>query len=196
MSRAAFHVRAVELDDADGLSALWQPTIGRAGQHEVTRHDVPSTIRKVLAGDKERIIVAEVGGCIVGAVYLRIGPLMPLTSDQSVFISLLKVQEEFRKRGVARGLMDAAVTWAEENGVAHVVSISGGASRDASRFLARLGLTQAATVRVAPTAALRARLPLEVSAMVRGAPVQRTVGQRNLGQVLAARRSMRRSGAV
>jgi GNAT superfamily N-acetyltransferase len=196
MSRAAFHVRSVEMDDADGLSALWQPTVGRAGQHEVTRHDVPSTIRKVLASDKERIVVAEVRGCIVGALYMRIGPLMPLTSDQSVFVSLLKVQEEFRKRGVARGLMDAAVTWAEENGVAHVVSISGGASRDVSRFLARLGLSQAATVRVAPTAALRARLPIEVSAMVRGGPGQRAVGQRNLGQVLAARRSMRRSGAV
>jgi GNAT superfamily N-acetyltransferase len=189
MSRAAFHVRAVELDDADGLMDLWQSRIGRAGQQEITRHDVPSTIRKVLASDRERIAVAEVNGRIVGAIYLRIGPLMPLTSDQAVFASLLKVHEEFRRRGVARGLMDAAVSWAEELGITHVVSISSGASRDTNRFLARIGLTQAATLRVAPTAALRARLPLDVPSVVRGVPSQ----QRNLSQVLAARRSMRRS---
>ena len=189
MSRAAFHVRAVELDDADGLMDLWQSRIGRAGQQEVTRHDVPSTIRKVLASDRERIAVAEVNGRVVGAIYLRVGPLMPLTSDQAVFASLLKVHEEFRRRGVARGLMDAAVSWAEELGITHVVSISSGASRDTNRFLARIGLTQAATLRVAPTAALRARLPLDVPSVVRGVPAQ----QRNLSQVLAARRSMRRS---
>jgi GNAT superfamily N-acetyltransferase len=189
MSRVAFHVRAVELDDADGLMELWQSRIGRAGQQEITRHDVPSTIRKVLASDRERIAVAEVNGRIVGAIYLRLGPLMPLTSDQAIFASLLKVHEEFRRRGVARGLMDAAVSWAEELGIAHVVSISSGASRDTNRFLARIGLTQAATLRVAPTAALRARLPLDVPSVVRGVPAQ----QRNLSQVLAARRSMRRS---
>lgn len=189
MSRAAFHVRAVELDDADGLMELWQSRIGRTGQQEITRHDVPSTVRKVLASDRERIAVAEVNGRIVGAIYLRVGPLMPLTSDQAVFASLLKVHEEFRRRGVARGLMEAAVSWAEEQGIAHVVSISSGASRDTNRFLARIGLTQAATLRVAPTAALRARLPIDVPAVVRGVPAQ----QRNLSQVLAARRSMRRS---
>ncbi|RJS47010.1 GNAT family N-acetyltransferase [Nocardioides cavernaquae] len=189
MSRASFHVRAVELDDADGLMELWQSRIGRTGQQEITRHDVPSTVRKVLASDRERIAVAEVNGRIVGAIYLRVGPLMPLTSDQAVFASLLKVHEEFRRRGVARGLMEAAVSWAEEQGIAHVVSISSGASRDTNRFLARIGLTQAATLRVAPTAALRARLPIDVPAVVRGVPAQ----QRNLSQVLAARRSMRRS---
>jgi GNAT superfamily N-acetyltransferase len=191
VSRAAFNVRTVELDDAEGLMDLWQSRIGRAGQHEITRHDVPSTIRKVLASDRERIAVAEVNGRVVGAIYLRVGPLMPLTSDQAVFASLLKVHEEFRRRGVARGLMEAAVSWAEEHGIAHVVSISSGASRDTNRFLARIGLTQAATLRVAPTAALRARLPLDVPAVVRGVPAQR-----NLSQVLAARRSMRRSQGV
>jgi GNAT superfamily N-acetyltransferase len=189
VSRAAFIVRVVELDDAEGLTDLWEARAPRAAQQETSRADVASTIRKVLASEREHIVVADVNGRIVGAIYLRIGSLTPLTTDQGVFASMLKVHEEFRRRGVARGLMEAAVSWAEDRGVAHVLSISSGTSRDANRFLARIGLTPAATLRVASTAALRARLPIDVPAVVRGVPTQ----QRNLSQVLAARRSLRRS---
>lgn len=188
MSRAPFQVRCVEAGDADALSELWHAD-SRLGQHEAARHDIPSTIRKVLAGSNDRIVVAVVAERIVGAAYLRLGPLMPLTSDQAVFVHLLKVDEAFRRRGVARGLMEAAVSWAEERGTAHVLTVAGGTSREANRFLARLGLSPVATVRAAPTAALRAKLPVEVPALVRAGAGQRN----NLGQVLAARRATRRS---
>ncbi|MDO7869401.1 GNAT family N-acetyltransferase [Nocardioides jiangxiensis] len=192
MSRAPFQIRTVQADDAASLGALWHAD-NRVGQHEALRHDIPSTIRKVLASMHDRIVVAVVDERIVGAVYLRLGPLMPLTTDQAVFIHLLKVDEEFRRRGVARGLMQAAVSWAEEHGTSHVVSVTGGNSRDTNRFLARLGLAPAATIRVAPTAALRAKLPVEVPARIgAAAPGQRN----NLGQVLAARRATRRSQSV
>lgn len=191
MSRVAFHVRAVELDDADDLVDLWRTHTGRSGQHD-PYDEVAATIRKVLASARERILVAENGGRVIAAVYLRLGPLMPLTADQAVFASLLTVREEFRHHGIARSLMESAVSWAEENGVAHVVTIAGGNSRETSRFLARLGLIPAATIRVATTSSLRARLPVEVPALVRGAAGQRS----NLGQVLAARRSMRRREGV
>lgn len=191
MSRAPFQIRCVEAADAAGLADLWHAD-SRLGQHEAARHDIPSTIRKVLAGTNDRIVVAVVNDVIVGAAYLRIGPLMPLTSDQAVFVHLLKVDEAFRRRGVARGLMEAAVSWAEEQGTSHVLTVAGGISRESSRFLARLGLSPVAVVRAAPTAALRAKLPMEVPALVRGGAGQRN----NLGQVLAARRATRRSQSV
>ncbi len=190
MSRAPFHIRAVEIDDAEGLTDLWHSSVIDRAQN--VGDDIPSTIRKVLASSRDRIVVAEVGGRIIGAAYLSLGPLMPLTSDQAVFVSLLKVHEEHRRRGVARGLIEAAVSFAEEHGAAHIVSVTGGTSRDTSRFLARLGLSPAASVRVGATAAMRAKLPVEIPAIVRG-----TAGQRNnLGQVLAARRATRRSQSV
>lgn len=191
MSRAPFQIRSVEIGDADALAGLWHAD-SRLGQHEAARHDIPSTVRKVLASLNDRIAVAVVDECIVGAAYLRIGPLTPLTSDQAVFVHLLKVDEPFRRRGIARGLMEAAVSWAEEHGTSHVVTVAGGETRESSRFLARLGLSPVATVRAAPTAALRAKLPVEVPALMRGRAGQRN----NLGQVLAARRASRRSQSV
>jgi hypothetical protein len=78
------------------------------------------------------------------------------------------------------------VAWAEELGVAHVATAAVAGSRDANRFMARIALGPYALLRVAPTHAVRSRL---------GAgrrPVQSS-GGRQLTQVLAARRSMRRA---
>ena len=61
-------------------------------------------------------------------------------------------------------------------------------SRDANRFMARIGLGPYAVVRVAPTHAVRSRL----TAYRRPAS---STGARPLTQVLAARRSLRRSRA-
>lgn len=193
MSRAPFHVRSVELTDADALSSLWHFSGERSAVTPGT--DIPSTIRKVLAGVRDQIVVAEVGGVVVGAAYLQVAPLMPVTSEQAVFVSMLRVHEDFRSRGVARGLMEAAVTWAEKHGTSHVVTLTPGNSRDTNRFLARLGLSPVASVRVAATAALRAKLPVEVPSVVRGRAAS-PAGRGNLGQVLAARRATRRSQNV
>ena len=83
--------------------------------------------------------------------------------------------------------MESAVSFAEEIGVTHVVSAATSGSRDANRFMARLGLGPQAMYRVAPTASVRARLTAQ-------RPARTTAdGGRQLSRVLAARRSMRRS---
>ena len=95
---------------------------------------------------------------------------------------------EFRRHGVGRALMDAAVTWAEEHGAAHIATAAASASRDANRFMARLALAPMATLRLAPTTAVRAKLTAQRP------PVAR-VPARHLTHVLAVRRSMRRQEA-
>ena len=191
MSRSAVHVRAVRLEDAGELLTVWQTLPPRLAAQGQALAEVEGTIRKVLASDRERIVVAEVGGRLAGALHLKIAPLAPLSSDLAVFTSHLNVVPEFRRRGVARGLMEAAVTWAEENAIVHVVAMSAVNSRDTSRFMARLGLAQAAVVRVAPTSTLRAKLPVELPAVS-----HQVAGNRQIGQVLAARRSLRRNQSV
>jgi ribosomal protein S18 acetylase RimI-like enzyme len=121
---------------------------------------------------------------------MQIGPLAPMAAELGLHVSHLHVHPDFRRRGVARCLMESAVTWAEENGIAHVVGMGPVNSREASRFMARLGFTQAVILRVAPTAALRARLPLD--------PIgKRAHGSgRQIAQVLAQRRSQRRNQTI
>ena len=60
MSRSAVHIRAVHLDDADELLAVWQTLPARQTAQEQALADVEGTIRKVLASERERIVVAEV----------------------------------------------------------------------------------------------------------------------------------------
>ncbi len=191
MTRSAVHVRQVHFDDAESLIDLWGLLPGRLNGRE-TVTDIESSIRKVLASDRERIVVATVHDQIVGGLHLHLAPLTPLLTDLAVFTSHLHVSPEFRRRGVARALMEAAVTWAEENGIAHVVAMSSAHSRDANRFMARLGLSPAAMLRVAPTGVLRAKLPVELPGVSR--PV--AAGRSQLGQVLAQRRSLRRNQSV
>jgi GNAT superfamily N-acetyltransferase len=101
------------------------------------------------------------------------------------------VIEEFRRHGVGRALMEATVSWAEETDASHIVAAASANSRDANRFMARLGLAQMAVVRGSTVAAMRAKLPVETPAAARvGSRTHRSVGQ-----VLVQRRSMRRSQA-
>jgi len=191
VSRSAVHIRAVNLEDSEELLAVWQTLPPRLAAQEQAHAEVEGTIRKVLASERERIVVADVAGRLAGALHLRIAPLVPLSSEFAVFTSHLNVVPEFRRRGIARGLMESAVTWAEENAIVHVVAMSAVNSRDTSRFMARLGLAQAAVVRVAPTATLRAKLPVDLPGVSR--PV---ASNKQIGQVLAARRSLRRNQSV
>jgi len=191
VSRSGVHIRAVRLDDADEVLELWRTLPSRNVAADVALAEVQSMIRKVLASDRERIMIAELNGRLVGGLHLRLGELAPLTSERAVFTSHLTIVPEFRRRGIARSLMETAVTWAEENAIAHVVALTAVNARDTSRFMARLGLSQAAVARVAPTNVLRAKLPVERPGTMR--PVG---GGRQLSQVLAARRSLRRSQNV
>lgn len=189
MSRPSVHIRPVRLDDAEDLLALWQlPSRPASADDPLT--EVSSAVRRVLASERERIVVAEYAGRIAGAVHLRIATFGPLGSDLAVFASHLCVTPDLRRRGVARGLMEAATTWAEEEAIAHVLAFSPVGQREGSRFMARLGLAPAATVRVASTSTLRAKLPVEVPGMV--AMTRPARESRQLGQVLAQRRSARR----
>jgi len=188
MSRCPAQVRqAVEADAAE-LAELWSGLTRRSSQSDVLA-EARAAILRTVERERERIIVAVHLGSVVGAAHLAIGELSPISSETVLRVSHLSVEAEMRRRGVGRALMDAALSFAEEYGVSSIMAASASNSRDANRFMARLGLAQIACVRVAPTAAMRAKLPPEMpAALLRGA----SASNRQLGQVLAQRRSLRR----
>ncbi len=192
MSRSAVSVRSVRVEDAPELQSLWAEFSRRPARGDEGVEEVAQAIRQALAADDTRIVVAEVAGEFAGAVHLGIRPIGPMTSECAVHASHLRVVPELRRRGVGRVLVEAAVAWAEERGLGHVAATSVMNSRNGNRFLARLGLAPAAVMRLATTAQLRAKLPVERTASVRPTIVRAGGGNKHIGQVLAARRSARR----
>ena len=193
MSRNPVHVRDATPDDVEALLEIWTDFSSRthserfpAAPPEV---EAASAVARTAADPDERLIVGVVDDEVVGAAHLRRSPMSPIHSESAVHVSHLHVREEFCRRGVGHALIEAAVTWAEEKGSSHVIAAASANSRDANRFMARLGLAQLAVLRGATVGVLRAKLPVEPPA----AAWVGTRRHRSVGQVLAQRRSLRRA---
>lgn len=189
MSRTPVILRDAVVDDATLLSQLWGDIV-RSTERRDPVVDMLAIIEQVIANPDERLIVAEYDGQVAGGVFLRVGTLTPLHLEPIVQVISPHVFPQFRRRGVGRALMEAAATFAEDHSVAHVGTASLSTSREANRFMARLGLSPHATLRVTSTAMLRSKLSGQRVADPRQAARQ---PGRQMGQILAARRSLRRS---
>ncbi|MGH3412673.1 MAG: GNAT family N-acetyltransferase [Marmoricola sp.] len=183
MPRQGLEIREAHPEDAPDLVELWSQAGHGTVQPPQLAAEAPTALAHIAADPDERLMVGMHEDKVVASLHLRRGPISPLHTEQVVHTSFLLVLPEFRRHGYAQALMDSAVTWAEEKGVDHVTAITVSSSRDANRYLARLGLATAATVRMASTGTVRKKL----------SPERRVHGsRRHVGQVLAQRRTMRR----
>lgn len=177
----------------DALLEIWtdfsRRTYSERFPAEVPATEAAGAVAGIVADPDQRLLVALVEDRVVGAIHLARAPMSPIHAEQAIQITHLHVLDAFRRHGAGRALIEAAVTWAEEKDTHHVLAAAAVHSRDANRFMARLGLTQVAVVRGATVGALRAKLPVDP-------PVAARVGSRShrsVGQVLAQRRSQRRA---
>jgi ribosomal protein S18 acetylase RimI-like enzyme len=184
VSRSPVTLRDAQICDAAALVDVWRDTLRRVDPAE-QEADLAAVING-LDPATERMVVAEYDGRIAGAVLLRAVTATPLNLEPVVQAVSPHVLSEFRRRGVGRALMDATATFAEERGIARVASGALSVSRDANRFLARLGLGPQVVLRAGPTSTLRSRLDARKPAAGRA---------RNISQVLATRRTQRRRDA-
>lgn len=184
MARAQTTLRTAELADAPFLADLWSESCRRADRSEQVT-DLEAVIKSAEDSPEERLLVADYDGVPAGAVLLRLSAVGPMNPEPCLQVLLPCVSASLRRRGVGRALMEAAVAYAEELGVGQLATAVDSASRDANRFMARLGLGPRATLRYAPVATVQSK--------VCGSPAGRAQTGRQLGQILAARRSMRRT---
>lgn len=186
--RAQVLLRPALEADAPALVDVWADVLRRANR-EQQLEDVRQVIDRVAVLPGERLTVAEVDGAVVGAVHLRATTVSPINLDPVVQAISPHVLPEYRRHGIGTLLVEAAVAFAEELGINHVATAVSAGARDSNRFMARLALGPAATLRVASVSAVKGRLhsqrPTPARAQVRGLP-----------KVLAARRSMRRQGVT
>lgn len=185
MTRSSVTLREAVLTDALFLAELWQDSLRRADRQEQVA-DLEIVIKGASASPEKRLVIAEYDGEPVGAVFLRATTLSPINLEPVVQTLSANVLPSMRRKGIGQALMEEAISFADSLGVGLVMTAAFSMSRDGNRFLARLGFGPHATLRVAPTSMLRARLTAQFTAG------QRAVANRgHLGHVLAARRAMR-----
>jgi len=185
--RSAVTLREATGEDAPFLAHLWSDGL-RRGERSEQETDLAAIIEASAVNPEQRLVIAEYDGVPAGAVLLMISTISPLNLERCVQVYSPTVAAAHRRHGLGHALMESAVAFAEEWGIPSVATAVTASSRDANRFMARLALAPSALLRMAPTAAVRARINAE-------RPVTASAGApgRQLTRVLAARRSMRRS---
>ena len=181
-------VRTAVPDDAEVLTELWTEHL-RAGPPASQVEDVRAAIIEAESESDIRMVVAEVDGEVLGVVHVRAATASPVNPDPVVQVYGPLVHDDHRRRGVGSALMEVAVVFAEERGIAVVTTAALSASRDSNRFFARLAMGPRAVLRVATTYGLRQRL--SSARAPRGVTPVGTA--RNIDRVLAARRGRRQS---
>ena len=187
LTRATVVLRDARLEDAPALAEVWDGVIRRADRAEQVA-DLERVIADAERRDDVRVVVAEHDGTLAGAVYLELAPVTPINLEPTVRAVSPHVLPAYRRHGIGRALMDAAVSWAEELGIGLVASAATAGARDANRFMARLALAPTAMLRIAPTSLMRAKLAAQAPAT-----------QRTRSRVLSARRAqsaLRRTGTA
>jgi N-acetylglutamate synthase-like GNAT family acetyltransferase len=190
VARCPVMVRDAEPEDVHALRELLA-TVTIRGHEEPRLEDELTAIANVAVDPEQRLVVAVTDGDVVGVAHLKRATLSPLQTETAVYVLHLNVREDQRRHGVGHALLEATVSWAEEKDSGHVIVAATASSRDTNRFMARLGLGQAALMRVATVPSLRSRLPVETPAAARVG----SRSHRSVGQVLAQRRSLRRAQA-
>lgn len=180
MSRTPLVTRVACREDAPALAELWSDVLRRTDRSEQVA-DLELVIKQAAVSPEQRLVVVDYEGELAGAVFLRLSTLSPINLEPCVQSVQARVLPHVRRHGVGRALMDAATTFAEENGLLNVTTAVASTSRDANRFMARLGFGPVATIRLASTSVARQRL------------TPPTASDRGLNKVLAARRSQRRA---
>ena len=168
MSRSRVRVRPAELADLPQLMRVVEATdlqLGAPGGQQFQADalaNLPERFATILSTDDRTVLVAvDDLGDIVGMVVAAEGDVGAITSIPALHISHLLVAPGHRRRGVGRALLAAVVHLADQRGVDHVIATAVTGSRDANRYLARLGFAPLVVRRIATTATLRRSLGID-----------------------------------
>jgi GNAT superfamily N-acetyltransferase len=182
-------VREATVDDTPALLAMWSELRDMGGRIErlmpgPDAEGLRERLAWVATDPSSRVLVAIVDDAeVAGMTLLTEAPYAPLFDQRAVHTHYLHVRDGFRRRGVGKALLAAAVAFAEEVGAEHVMTSVLPQMRETQRFYARLGFSPVVVRRSAPVSVLRRRL----------APSGATSVTDNL---LARRRSLRRVRAA
>lgn len=165
MTRMNVRVRPADLGDIAGLVALAQSLdlslgmfSGRPPMNSAAEHLAERFAEIIGEGARTLLVAVDDAGGMVGLLVARHDEIGAIDLTPVLHVSHLMVAPKHRRRGVGRMLLTAAVHLADERGMDHVLATAGSGSREANRYLARLGFAPLVVHRVAPTSVLRRAL--------------------------------------
>lgn len=117
-------------------------------------------LTEILAEQVRVVLLAldDTTGCLAGFLVATSDEIGAIDLTPVLHVTHLVVAPKHRRRGVGRTLLAAAVHLAEERGIDRVLATAASGSREANRYLARLGFAPMVVQRLAPTAVLRRSL--------------------------------------
>jgi len=156
-------VREAGPDDLPALLDGWGELRVMGSRLERVMHaaDDSAVLDRLAAVERDpcsRALVAVVDGEVAGMAVLSVTPYAPLFDQRAIQAHYLHVRDGFRRQGVGKALLAAAVAFADETGAEHVLTSVLPQMRDTQRFYARLGFSPLAVRRSAPASILRRRL--------------------------------------
>ena len=165
MSRINVRVRPAELADVSGLVTLAQGVDLSAGMfggrplvNTVAEHVADRFAEIISEGVRTLLVAVDEVGAMVGLLVARDDEIGAIDLTPVLHVTHLMVAPKQRRRGVGRLLLTAVVHLADERGMDHILATAGSGSREANRYLARLGFAPLVVRRIAATSVLRRAL--------------------------------------
>lgn len=129
------NIREAAINDYRDLYCLNKNGLGYDYPEDKTKEK----LQLVLNQPADKIFVAELDGKVVGYVHLSAYECIYFDSLKNVLA--LVVDENYRKQGVGRKLMEKAEEWAKETGSNGIRLVSGFNRTDAHQFYEHCGYT-------------------------------------------------------
>lgn len=130
-----FIIRDAVIADAEALAKLNREEMGYDFPVERTQE----TLRALLASPRNKILVAENRGQVLGYVHLEDYDLLYAPHMKNVLG--IAVAGKVRRQGVGKALLQAGEEWARQTGAAAVRLVSGETRKGAHAFYQSLGYT-------------------------------------------------------
>jgi ribosomal protein S18 acetylase RimI-like enzyme len=196
MRRANVRIRPVDGGDVMDLADLTRSLDLRTGVFSgrpLLNDDVVHLAQRfseiIEDGSRTLLVAVDESDTVVGMLVARRDEIGAIDPTPALQISHLLVTPKHRRRGIGRMLLTAAVHVAEQQGIDQVLATAASGSREANRYLARLGFAPLVVHRMASTGVLRRSLgmadPSERVAVLRRARIRAgrgTIAARAIGR--------------
>jgi len=154
--KRALLVRRARDSDRAALDALWRSVDALHAEllpgyfrraHSPARPD--SFVEEALDSRDQTLLVAEIGGEVIGLVHVEIydtPPLPVMVPRRRAHIEDIVVEKRLQREGIGRRLMEEAARWAREQGATQVVLTVWRGNAAAQKFYESLGYKEVSRV--------------------------------------------------